>query len=47
MQPAHHAALQVAIDLNVFQKMAERGETATSAMDLAASTDVDVVLVGR
>lgn len=46
VQPAHHAALRTAVDLGIFQKMAERGEKVTSAMHLAALTDADVVLLG-
>ncbi|CAD6575077.1 MAG: hypothetical protein ASARMPREDX12_007082 [Alectoria sarmentosa] len=46
-EPAHHAALRTAVDLGIFQKMAERGEKVTSATHLAALTDADVVLLAR
>lgn len=45
-QPAHHAALRIAVDLGLFQKMAESGEKITSVTHLAALTDADVVLLG-
>lgn len=47
VQPAHHAALRTAVDLAIFQKMAESGENVTSATDLAVLTNADVVLLGK
>ncbi|KAF6238136.1 hypothetical protein HO173_003770 [Letharia columbiana] len=46
-EPAHHAALRIAVDLGLFQKMAESGEKITSVTHLAALTDADVVLLAR
>ena len=46
MQPAHHAALRTALDLGLFQKMAESGEKVTSVSHLAVLTGADVVLLG-
>lgn len=46
-EPAHHAALRTAVDLGIFQKMADSGDKATSVTHLAALTDVDAVLLTR
>ena len=46
VQPAHHAALRIAVDLGIFQKMAKGGEKVMSAKQLAVLTDADVVLLG-
>ena len=46
-EPAHHAALQTAVDLGIFQKMAESGEKVMSATHLAVLTDADVELLAR